>query len=431
MTKLLNDQELLTLLKPGTDIIIPIANGEPHLLLDILEANYEQLDHVTVHQMLVLRERAYIRGEMKGHLSHKSYFLSGATRKAFHNGTIDLVPNVFNEVPRLLRDTLKLPVVMAVASLPDENGYFSLGTQADYVSEFIGKIPFVLEVNQHMPRTFGKNQIHMNEIAGYVEHDAFLTEEKCPVISQKDKKIASYITSEIQNGDTLQVGIGAVPNAVMSMLKNHRNLGIHTEMLTDGVVDLVASGALTGTKKNTYPGKIITTFAYGTQRLYDFLHNNTEVEFLSVSAVNDPYEIAKEDNIVSINATTEVDLYGQCASETIGGNYYSSTGGQADFARGVQLAKNGKGFICLYSTLKNDSMSRIKVNLEPGSVVTTSKNEVDCIVTEYGIAKLHGKSLRERAEALIAIAHPKFRDELRSEAIAAGMLPAVETVERS
>lgn len=188
MTKLLNDQELLTLLKPGTDIIIPIANGEPHLLLDILEANYEQLDHVTVHQMLVLRERAYIRGEMKGHLSHKSYFLSGATRKAFHNGTIDLVPNVFNEVPRLLRDTLKLPVVMAVASLPDENGYFSLGTQADYVSEFIGKIPFVLEVNQHMPRTFGKNQIHMNEIAGYVEHDAFLTEEKCPVISQKDKK---------------------------------------------------------------------------------------------------------------------------------------------------------------------------------------------------------------------------------------------------
>ena len=437
MTKHLSEQELMSLMHPGTDLIIPIANGEPHLLLDLLEANYEQLDRVTVHQMLALRDRAYIRGEMKGHLAHTSYFLSGATRKAFRSGAVDLIPNVFNEVPRLLRNTLKHPVVIAVASPPDEHGYFSLGTQADYVSEFIGKIPFILEVNRHMPRTFGKNQVHMSQIEGYVENDILLTEEKCPVISEKDKKIASFITSEIQDGDTLQVGIGAVPNAVMSMLRNHRNLGIHTEMLTDGIVDLVASGAVTGMNKRTHQGKIITTFAYGTQRLYEFLHNNPGVEFLPVSTVNDPYEIAKEDNMVSINATTEVDLYGQCASETIGGNYYSSTGGQADFARGAQLAKNGKGFICMYSTLKNDSMSRIKLSLSPGSVVTTSKNEVDCIVTEYGIAKLHGKSLRERAQALIAIAHPKFRDELRSKAIDAGMLPseqehaAEEKAERS
>ncbi|VDG96095.1 Propionyl-CoA:succinate CoA transferase [Lysinibacillus sphaericus] len=426
MTKHLSEQEFMALMQPGTDLIIPIANGEPHLLLDLLEANYEQLDRVIVHQMLALRERAYIRGEMKGHLSHSSYFLSGATRNAFRSGAVDLVPNVFNEVPRLLRETLRRPVVMAVASLPDEHGYFSLGTQADYVSEFIGKVPFILEVNRYMPRTFGKNQVHMSQIEGYVEHDAFLAEEKCPVSNEKDKKIASYITSQIQNGDTLQVGIGAVPNAVMSMLRDHRDLGIHTEMLTDGIVDLVASGAVTGMNKCTHQGKIVTTFAYGTQRLYEFLHNNPSVEFLPVSTVNDPYEIAKEDNIVSINATTEVDLYGQCASETIAGNYYSSTGGQADFARAVQLSKNGKGFICMYSTLKNDTMSRIKLNLTPGSVVTTSKNEVDCIVTEYGIAKLHGKSLRERAEALIAIAHPKFRDELRNEAIAAGILPAQE-----
>lgn len=422
MSKKLNEQELIALMEPGTDIVIPIANGEPHRLLDILENSFEQLTDVRVHQMLALRERAYIRGEMKGHFSHVSYFLSGATRKAFKNGTVDLVPNVFNEMPRLLRETLDKPFIMAVASLPDEHGYFSLGTQADYVSEFIGKVPIVLEVNKHMPRTFGRNQIHVSEINGYVEHDAYLAEEHCPVASDKDEKIATYITSEIQNGDTLQVGIGAIPNAVMSMLRNHRNLGIHTEMLTDGVVDLVASGAVTGMNKNTYPGKIVTTFAYGTQRLYEFIHNNPSVEFLPVSMVNNPNEIAKEDNIVSINATTEVDLYGQCASETIAGNYYSSTGGQADFARGAHFAKNGKGFICMYSTLKNDTMSRIKLNLAAGSVVTTSKNEVDCIVTEYGIAKLHGKSLRERAEALISIAHPKFRDALRSEAIAAGLL---------
>lgn len=431
MTKQLSEQELVDLVQPNTDIIIPIANGEPHLLLTILEKNHKQLHHVTVHQMLALRERAYIRGEMEGHLSHTSYFLSGATRKGFQSGAVDLVPNVFSEVPRLLRETLKHPMVMAVASPPDEHGYFSLGTQADYVSEFIGKTPFILEVNKYMPRTFGTNQVHISQIKGYVEHDELLAEEHCPAATEKDKKIAGYITSEIQNGDTLQVGIGAIPNAVMSMLRNHRDLGIHTEMLTDGIVDLVNSGAVTGMNKRTHQGKIVTTFAYGTQRLYDFLDNNPGVEFLPVSTVNDPFEIAKEDNMVSINATTEVDLYGQCASETIGGTYYSSTGGQADFARGARLAKNGKGFICMYSTLKNDSMSRIKVSLATGSVVTTSKNEVDCIVTEYGIAKLHGKSLRERAEALIAIAHPKFRDELRSEAIAAGMLPSGIAVERS
>jgi len=424
MSKQLREQELIQLIQPRTDIIIPIANGEPHLLLDMLEMSFTELDQVTVHQMLALRDRAYIRGEMAGHLVHKSYFLSGATRAAFQSGHVELVPNVFSEMPRLLASTTAKPLIMAVASPPDEHGYFSLGTQADYVSDFIGDVPIVLEVNRHMPRTFGENQVHISQIAGYVEHDAPLAEEKCPAPNEKDLKIASLIAAEINNGDTLQIGIGAVPNAVMSMLRDHRDLGIHTEMLTDGVVDLVMSGAVTGKSKRTHKGKIVTTFAYGTERLYRFLDNNPGVEFLSVSTVNDPYMIAKEDNIVSINATTEVDLYGQCASETVGGRYYSSTGGQADFARGVQLAKHGKGFICLYSTLKNDTQSRIKLQLAPGSVVTTSKNEVDCIVTEYGIARLRGKSLRERAEALIAIAHPKFRNELRREAEEAGILPS-------
>ena len=185
----------------------------------------------------------------------------------------------------------------------------------------------------------------------------------------------------------------------MAMLKNHRHLGIHTEMLTDGIVDLVAAGAVDGTRKFTHKGKIVATFAFGSQRLYDFLHENPSVEFLPVSVVNDPREIAKEERIVSINATTEVDLYGQCASETVGGRYYSSTGGQADFARGVRFAKYGKGFICMYSTVKNDTISRIKSQLTPGSVVTTSKNDVDNIVTEYGIASLYGKSLIRTRES--------------------------------
>ncbi|MFJ7934076.1 acetyl-CoA hydrolase/transferase family protein [Sporosarcina sp. NPDC096371] len=422
MTKRLAEEQIISLIERQADIIIPIANGEPHRLLDILEENHLKLDNVKIHQMLALRERPYIFGEMKGHLSHVSYFLSGATRKAYQEGHVELVPNVFHEVPDMLEKFTKRSMVMTVASPMDEHGYFSLGTQADYISEFIGHVPFVLEVNRHMPRTFGENQIHISQITGYIDNDLPLSEVIAPAIGEKDMRIAEFVTNEIDNGDSLQIGIGAIPNAVMSMLKDHRHLGIHTEMLTDGIVDLVAAGAVDGTRKFTHKGKIVATFAYGSQRLYDFIHENPSVEFLPVSVVNDPREIAKEERIVSINATTEVDLYGQCASETIGGRYYSSTGGQADFARGARFAKHGKGFICMHSTVKNDTISRINLQLSPGSVVTTSKNDVDHIVTEYGIARLYGKSLAARAKALIDIAHPAFREELLFDAKKHGIL---------
>lgn len=422
LAKLLSNDEFIELIEKDADIILPIANGEPPRLLNLLEENYKQLTNVTIHQLLALKERAYIQGEMAGHLSHTSYFLSGATRKAFANGTVELVPNVFHEVPKILKETTNLSMILAVASPMDQHGYFSLGTQADYVSEFIGKVPFVLEVNEHMPRTFGENQIHSSQIAGYVVHDAPLSEESTPVIGEKDLKIAQYVTNEIQDGDTLQIGIGAIPNAVMSLLKDHKHLGIHTEMLPDGIVDLIESGAVDGTRKFTNKGKIIASFIYGTQRLYDYVHNNPAIEMLPVSLVNDPRELAKEKNLVSINATTEIDLYGQCASETVAGHYYSSTGGQADFARGVRFAEYGKGFICMHATAKNDIISRIKLQLTPGSVVTTSKNDVDYVVTEYGIAHLYGKSISQRAKALIEIAHPKFREELTFEAKQSGLL---------
>jgi acyl-CoA hydrolase len=422
MTKLLDEKNFIKLIEEEADIIIPIANGEPIRLLDILEEHASELSHVKIHQMLALHPRRYILGEMPGQLTHVSYFLSGATRKTYQNAKMDLVPNNFHEVPRMLSKVTKMSMILSVASPMDEHGYFSLGTQADYVAEFIGKVPFVLEVNRNMPRTFGHNQIHMSQIAGYVEYDTPLAEEVVPEIGEKDMLIAEQVASDIQDGDTLQIGIGSVPNAVMSLLKNHRNLGIHTEMLPDGIVDLIEAGAIDGTKKFTNRGKIVATFAYGTQRLYDFIHNNSSIEFLPVSVVNDPREIAKEENIVSINATTEVDLFGQCASETVGGKYYSSSGGQIDFARGVRFAKNGKGYICLHSTLKNDTISRIKVDLTAGSVVTTGKNDVDNIVTEYGIARLHGRSISDRAKQLISIAHPNFRDALTEQAIERGII---------
>lgn len=415
MTKKLNPQEVIELIDDGADIILPIANGEPIRLLDILEENADKLNNVKIHQLLALHPRPYIRGELE-QLKHVSYFLSGATRKVYQQSKMELIPNNFHEVPRLLKKTTKMSMIMTVASPMDEHGYFTFGTQADYIAEFVGEVPFILEVNDQMPRTYGCNQIHISQITGFVEHNAALAEEKASAIADKDLLIASSIIQDIQDGDTLQIGIGSVPNAVISMLKDHRHLGIHTEMLPDGVVDLVKAGAVDGTRKFTHRGKIVTTFALGSKKLYDFIDNNPVVEFLPVSTVNDPREIAKEKNIVSINATTEVDLFGQCASETVGGKYYSSSGGQVDFARGVRFAENGKGYICMQSTAKNDTLSRIKLQLAPGSVVTTGKNDVDNIVTEYGVARLHGASISERAKRLIAVAHPNFREELMFDA---------------
>lgn len=415
-------EDVLAFIQDGDDLILPIANGEPKLLMDTLEENAARFQNVRIHQMHALRDRAYIHGEMKPSLSYVAYFLSGASRKAFLQGECELVPNHFHEVPRILRESTKTSLVLACASPMDEHGYFSLGTQADYVASFIGKVPFFLEVNEQMPRTFGANQIHVSQIEGYITADYPLYEAPFPHITDTDHRIASFITERIDDGATIQVGIGAVPNAVISLLGGHKNLGIHTELLSDGVIDLVEAGVVNGIEKKTYPGKIITTFALGTKQLYDFIHENTGVEFLPVEVVNDPREIAKEDKMISINATTEVDFFGQCASETIGGKYYSSSGGQSDFAQGVRFAKNGKGFICLHSTTRDGLISRIAPHLTAGSVVTTSKNDVDCIVTEYGVAELRGKSILQRTKALINIAHPKFRDELTHEAKKLGFL---------
>lgn len=293
MSKQLSPKQVVDLIESQADIIVPIANGEPIQLLDILEQHANELVGVKIHQMLALRDRAYIRGELE-QLRHVSYFLSGATRKVYQQAKMDLVPNNFHEMPRLLQKATKMSMIMTVASPMDEHGYFTFGTQADYVAEFVGKVPFILEVNEHMPRTFGRNQIHISQIAGYVEHHAPLAEEKASEISEMDIQIASSIIGDIENGDTLQIGIGSVPNAVISMLKDHRHLGIHTEMLPDGVADLVNSGAIDGTRKFTNPGKIVATFAYGSKNLYDFIDGNPAVEMLPVSVVNDPREIAKE-----------------------------------------------------------------------------------------------------------------------------------------
>jgi len=415
-------EDVLGHVADGDDLIVPLANGEPVSVLDAIEAHATERRGVRVHQMHALHDRPYLHGTMPEHLQHISYFLSPVTRPAFYERGCELVPSHFSEVPRLLRETTRCSLVLAAASPPDQHGYFSLGTNCDYVGAFIGKVPFFLEVNHRMPRTFGRNQVHASQLAGWTEVDRPLLEIAPEPATEVDDRIAALVASRIPDGATLQVGIGSIPNALMRALRDHRDLGVHTELLSDGLMDLVDSGVVTGTQKRRAPGKVVTTFALGTQRLYDFMHENAVIELLPVDYVNDPRVIATEPCFVSINATVEVDLLGQCASETVAGRYWSSSGGQADFARGAMYSERGEAFIVLPSTALGGSVSRIRSTLTPGSVVTTLKNTVDNIVTEHGIAVMRGRSISQRAAALIGIAAPAFRDQLTLEAKSLGYL---------
>jgi acyl-CoA hydrolase len=409
-------EDVLDHIEDGADLIVPLANGEPVSVLDVIEANAERWHGVRVHQMHALHDRPYLHGALREHLLHVSYFLSPITRPAFQQRGCELVPNHFSEVPRLLRETTKHSMVLAAAAPMDRHGYFSLGTNCDYVAPFIGIAPFFLEVNARMPRTLGRNRVHVSQTIGWTEVDRPLLEIASPEPSEVDERIATQVIERIPDGATIQAGIGSIPNALLRRLDQHRDLGVHTELLSDAFIDLVESGVVTGARKRLSPGKIVTTFALGTQRLYDFLDENRAVEFRAVDHVNDPRVIAEEDCFISINATSEVDLVGQCASETVNGRYWSSSGGQADFARGAMYSPNGRAFVVLHSTAAGGAVSRIRATLSPGSMVTTSKNTVDHIVTEHGVADMRGRSISERATALIRIADPRFRDELTAEA---------------
>jgi acyl-CoA hydrolase len=399
----------------GADLITGLANGEPVTVVDALEAGAGRLSEVTIHQMFPLRTRRYMHGDFDG-LKHVSWFLSPASRDAFHEGACDLIPNNFSDVPHLMRQSTQRSLALSAASPPDRHGYFSLGTQAEYLAAMIGEVPFFLEANHKMPRTFGENQVHVSQIVGWCEADYPLFELPTRPMRETDRKIAEHVAERIPNGASLQVGIGAIPDEVLTLLGDHSNLGVHTELLSDGIVDLVERGVITGTAKSTHRNKIISTTCLGSQRLYDFVDENPGVELWPVSHTNDPRNIAKEDHMAAINATLEVDFLGQCASESLGSDYWSSSGGQPDFARGTMFAEHGQSFIVLHSTKADESVSRIVAQLHPGAAVTTFKNVVDCVVTEYGVAELRGSSIRERTRKLISIAHPKFRDGLTQHA---------------
>jgi acyl-CoA hydrolase len=405
----------------GADVIVGMFNSEPLTVLDALEAGAERLSDVRIHQMFPYRERRYMHGVFPG-IRHVSWFLSPANREAFHNDTCDLVPNNFSEVPSLMRRTTRCSLVLAAVSPPDRHGYFSLGTHADYVAPLIGEAPFFVEVNHRMPRTYGENQVHISQVVGWCEADYQLSELPPRPLQEADRKIAGYVAERIPDGATLQAGIGSIPNEVLGLLSDHKELGVNSELLADGFVDLIERGVITGTRKRAHRNKAIAANALGSQRLYEFVKENPGVEFWPVDHTNNERNIAAEDSFVAINSTLEVDFLGQCASESLGSEYWSSSGGQPDFARGALFSENGQSFIVLHSTAAEESISRIVAQLHPGAAVTTFKNTVDRVVTEYGVAELRGSSIRERTRKLIGIAHPKFRDELERKAKAMDFL---------
>ena len=413
--------KILDYIGPRTDLIVPIANGEPRDVIDAIEAAAGSLEGVRIHQMHCLHDRAYLHGEFGDRLRHVSYFLSHITRAPYAEGHIDYAPANFSEVPMVMAEMTRDPVVIAASSLPDRHGYFSLGTSADYVSSMIGRRPIFLEATPRMPHTHGANVVHHSQILGWCQSERALVD--VPRIGAKpvEEAIAALVAAEIPDRATLQVGIGGIANAILAGLHGHRDLGLHTELLHDGVMDLVESGVITGVAKEHRRNRAVATFALGTEELYRWLDGNPAVEMLSVEYVNDPRVVAGLSNFVSVNATLEVDLLGQCASETIGTRYFSGSGGQADFARGAMYSPGGKAFVVLPSTTR-DGRSRITSTLASGAVVTTLKNTVDHVVTEHGIARLRGKTLSQRARALIAIAAPEHRDDLGRQAHERGLL---------
>ena len=329
----------------------------------------------------------------------------------------DFTPNYFHEIPRLIREVWPSDAAGAIVSPMDEHGFFSLGLGVDYTWEALHKAKKVIfEVNQDAPRCHGNCQVHISNVSHVYESNDPLLELPVIPLSEVDKAIGGYVAEQINDGSTLQIGFGGVPNAVCKALENKKDLGIHTEMITEGIMELAECGAVNCSRKNYNHGKMIGTFAWGSKRLYEFMHNNPMLQMHPVDYTNEPYNVGQNDNMVAINSTIEIDLLGQCCSESMGPKQWSGTGGQVDFFRGVNISKGGKGFVTMPSTAKKGAVSRIVPTLEPGAVVTTNKNDVDHVVTEYGIAKIRGQNARQRALGLIRICHPDFRDELKTAA---------------
>ena len=415
--KILTADEAVLHIKSGETISIAHVGSEPYALVDALARNAAAFENVDMHFMLSLRkEEPHVAPGMEKHLRFFGYFLGGSTRGAVAEARGEYLPCFFHLYPRMLQERGGVDVLLISVSEPDQHGYCSMGLGIDHLPAFKDSARLVIaQMNKNMPRVMGDSFIHLRDIDIIVEEDTALPILASPTITDVERKIGEYCASLVKDGDTLQLGIGGIPDAVVTFLKDKKDLGLHTEMAAEGVVDLIKSGVINNKKKTIHRGKSIATFAAGTQKLYDFLDNNPCFELRGVDYVNDPYVIAQNDNMVSINSAVQVDLMGQVNAEVVKGMQFSGVGGQVDFIRGATMSKGGRAIIALPSTAAGGKISKIVPFIDHGAVVTTPRTEVNYVVTEYGIAQLWGKSLRERAKALIAIAHPDFREELAEE----------------
>ncbi len=396
----------------------------PMALIEALIERAPLLENVEVVQVLTVNSSGFVQPQLEGHIRVNTLFISEDVREAVNDARADFTPVFLSEIPKLFRKELKIDVALIHVSVPDEHGYCSYGIEVGVTKTAAENARIIIaQVNPNMPRTLGDSFIHVSKLDYIVEVDTPLPEIRMGESSPLQEAIARYIADMIEDGSTLQTGIGGIPNAVLRYLNDKRDLGIHTELFSDGVVGLVEAGIINNARKTLHPGKMVAGFVLGTKHLYDFIHDNPVVELHPTEYVNDPFLIAQNERMVAINSALEVDLTGQVCADSIGPRLYSGVGGQVDFIRGAGRSRGGKPIIALPSTAKNDTVSRIVWQLKPGSGVVTTRNDVHYVVTEFGVAALHGKTIRERVRALIAIAHPNFREELEAKAYELHYLP--------
>lgn len=411
--RMISADDAVAKIKSGDRVVIGHACGEPSYLVETMVSHAEDYENVELIHMVAMGECAYAQPGMEKHFQHNAIFVGGKTRDAVNGGRGDFTPCFFFEVPQLFHTTLQPDVAMVSVTPPNEEGMVSMGISVDYGYEAVKQAKLVIaQVNDQMPFTYG-NLIPVDNIDYFVEHSAPIIELAPPKIGEVERAIGENCASLVKDGDTLQLGIGAIPDAVLMFLKDKKDLGIHSEMFSDGVVGLVEAGVITNQKKNSNQGKFVANFLMGTKRLYDFVDHNPDVLIMPVDYVNHPVVVAQNDNLVSINSCVQVDLMGQVSSESIGPKQISGVGGQVDFVRGAALSKGGRSIIAMPSTAAKGKVSKIVPVLDEGAAVTTSRTDVDYVVTEYGIAHLKGHTLQERARALINIAHPDFREGLQ------------------
>ena len=413
-SKLTTADEAVKHIPDGSRVFFGHAANEPFVLTDAFVRNYEQYKDVEVVHWVPMGKGEYCDPKMKGHVKHNAMFVGGVTRKAVQEGRADYTPFFYHQSTRFFSDgTFPIDVVLISVTPPDQHGYVSLGVSVGGTKPAALNAKLVIaQVNDQMPRTMGDSFLHVSQLDYCVEASMPLPELGGGAIGEVEEAIGRHIAGLVEDGSTLQLGIGTIPDAVLKFLGDKKDLGIHSEMFSDGVVDLYEKGVITGANKTLDKGKMVAAFLMGSKKLYDFVDNHPDVLMKTVDYVNNPAVICQNPKVVAINSCLQVDFCGQVNSESMGTKQFSGIGGQLDYVRGASMCPDGKAILAMPSTAKGGTVSRIVPVFDIGTTVTTTRTDVQYIVTEYGVANLRGQSLRRRAELLIGIAHPKFRDEL-------------------